>query len=181
MTRRARDPTPQPVSDTTPATRPVATGEPVTYTRGRFVVSTDPARLDVDAVHAYLRRSYWSPGVPREVVERAIHGALPFGLYELSPAKAAGDTQIGFARVITDAAVFAYLADVYVLEAYQGQGLGRWMIECVLAHPALQGLRRWLLTTQDAHPFYERLGFVRAPFPERFMTIDHPNLYRGDG
>ncbi|MDX1532001.1 MAG: GNAT family N-acetyltransferase [Rhodothermales bacterium] len=147
---------------------------PLTHTRGRFSVSTDPARLDVDAVHAYLTRSYWSPGVPRAVVERAVRGSLPFGLYD-------GDAQVGFARVITDAATFAYLADVYVLEAYQGRGLGGWLMDCVLAHPALQGLRRWLLTTQDAHAFYERLGFVRAPFPERFMTIDRPDLYRDAG
>ena len=147
----------------------------MTWTRpDGFEVSDDRDRLDLDAVHAYLSRSYWSPGVPRDVVERAAAGSLPFGLYDPDGA------QVGYARVTSDRATFAYLADVYVLESLQGRGLGRWLMECVLAHPDLQGLRRWLLTTQDAHTFYERLGFERCPFPERFMTIDHADLYRTD-
>ncbi len=137
-----------------------------------YVLSDDPARLDFDAVHAFLTGSYWSPGIPRETVERAAAGSLTVGLY------ASGGAQIGYARVVTDRATFAYLADVYVLDAHRGRGLGRWMVEQILAHPELRGLRRWLLTTQDAHGLYERLGFVRAPFPERFMTIDRPDLYR---
>ena len=147
------------------------TATPYVRTRDAFVVSTDPERLDFEAIHAYLSRSYWSTGVPRETVERAAAGSLAFGLYE-------GDAQIGYARAITDRTTFAYLADVYVLDAYQGRGLGAWLMECVLAHPDLQGLRRLLLTTQDAHAFYERAGFVRVPFPERLMTIDRPDLYR---
>lgn len=134
-------------------------------------LSDDAARLDLDAVHAYLARSYWSPGVPREVVARAAAGSLAVGLYD-------GEAQVGYTRAVTDRATFAYLCDVYVLESHQGRGLGTWMTECVLAHPELQGLRRWLLTTQDAHGVYQRVGFVRAPFPERFMTIDRPGLYR---
>lgn len=137
-----------------------------------YVLSDDPVRLDLGAVHAYLARSYWSPGIPRETVERAAAGSLAVGLY------APDGAQVGYARVVTDRATFAYLADVYVLEAHRGRGLGHWMVEQILAHPDLQGLRRWLLTTQDAHGLYERLGFVRAPFPERFMTIDRPDLYR---
>ena len=137
-----------------------------------FVVSTDPARLDLDAVHAYLTDSYWSPGIPRETVERAAAHSLCFGLY------APGGEQVGFTRVITDRATFAYLCDVFVLPAHRGQGLGVWLTDSVLAHPDLQGLRRILLTTQTAHGLYEKSGFVRAPFPERFMVIDHPNLYR---
>lgn len=137
-----------------------------------YALSDDPARLDLDAVHAFLTRSYWSPGIPRETVERAAAGSLAVGLY------APDGAQVGYARVVNDRATFAYLADVYVLEAHRGRGLGRWMVGQILAHPDLQGLRRWLLTTQDAHGLYERLGFVRAPFPERFMTIDRPNLYR---
>lgn len=137
-----------------------------------YEVSDDRDRLDFGAVHAYLTRSYWSPGVPREVVERAASGSIPFGLYT-----EAGDP-VGYARVTTDRATFAYLHDVYVLETHRGLGLGRWLVECVLAHPDLQGLRRWLLTTQDAHGLYERVGFVRAPFPARFMVIDRPRLYQ---
>ncbi len=143
----------------------------MTWTRDGYEVSDDRDRLDLGAVHAYLTRSYWSPGVPRDVVERAAAGSLPVGLY------APDGAQVGYARVVTDRATFAYVADVYVLEEHQGRGLGRWLMECVLAHPALQGLRRWLLTTQDAHGLYEKVGFVRAPFPERFMTIDRPRLY----
>ena len=137
-----------------------------------FEVSDDRDRLDFEAVHGYLSRSYWSPGVPREIVERAAAGSLPFGLY------APDGAQVGYARVTSDRATFAYLADVYVLEELQGRGLGQWLMECVLGHPDLQGLRRWLLTTQDAHGFYEHLGWHRCPFPERFMTIDHDDLYR---
>lgn len=140
--------------------------------RDGFTVSDDPARLDVAAIHAYLTQSYWAKGIPRDVVERSIRGSLCFGLYS-------GDgAQIGFARVITDRAAFAYVCDVYVLEEYRGHGLGVWLMECVLDHPDLRGLRRWLLTTQDAHGLYEKVGFVRAPFPERFMVIDRPNLYQ---
>lgn len=135
-----------------------------------YVASDDPARLDFDVIHGYLVQSYWSPGIPRQLVERAAAGSLPLGLYD-------GVSQIGYARVISDRAAFAYLADVFVLDAYKGRGLGTWFMEQILDHPDLQGLRRWLLTTQDAHTFYERLGFVRNPFPERFMAIDRRNLY----
>jgi len=137
-----------------------------------YTLSDDSARLDLDAVHAFLTESYWSPGIPRETVERATAGSLAVGLY------APDGAQVGFARVVSDRATFAYLADVYVLDAHRGRGLGRWMVERILAHPDLQGLRRWLLTTQDAHGLYEQVGFVRAPFPERFMVIDRPDLYR---
>lgn len=142
-----------------------------TRTRDTFTVSDDVLRLDLDATHAYLTRSYWATGVPREIVMRSIRGSLCLGLYE-------DDTQIGFARAVTDRATFAYICDVYVLEAYRGRGLGVWLMECLLDHPDLQGLRRWLLTTQDAHGLYENAGFVRAPFPERFMVIDRPTLYQ---
>jgi len=141
--------------------------------RDGFTVSDDSVRLDIVAIHATLSRSYWAAGIPRDVVERSIHGSLCLGLYD-----DATDEQIGFARVVTDRAAFAYVCDVYVLEAYRGRGLGAWLMDCMLDHPDLQGLRRWLLTTQDAHTFYEDVGFVRAPFPERFMVIDQPNLYQ---
>lgn len=137
-----------------------------------FAVSDDRDRLDLDAAWAYLTRSYWSPGIPRALVERAADGSMPFGLY------APDGSQVGYARVVSDQATFAYVCDVFVLDAHQGQGLGRWLMTCILDHPDLQGLRRWLLTTQDAHDFYERIGFDRCPFPERFMTIDTPGLYQ---
>jgi GNAT superfamily N-acetyltransferase len=139
--------------------------------RGAFTVSTDPARLDLDVVHGYLARSYWAEGVPREVVARSIEGALCFGLYD-------GPAQAGFARVITDGATYAYLADVFVLEPFRGQGLGVWMMECVMAHPALQGLRRWSLVTRDAHELYRRFGFTALAAPERYMEMVDPDVYR---
>ena len=119
---------------------------------GEYVVSTDPARLDLVAVHRYLAASYWSPGLPMDVLTRAVAHSLCFGLYH-------GTEQVGFARTITDRATFAYLCDVYVLEAHRGRGLGRWLMEVVVAHPALQGLRRFVLVTRDAHGLYTRFGF----------------------
>jgi len=144
----------------------------MTWSTDGYEVSDDRDRLDLGVVHAYLTRSYWSPGVPREVVERAAAGSLAVGLYDAQGA------QVGYARVISDRATFAYVCDVYVLDELQNRGLGAWLMECLLAHPDLQSLRRWLLTTQTAHTFYERLGFERCPFPERFMSIDRPDLYR---
>jgi len=132
--------------------------------------SDDPARLDFDVIHGYLVQSYWSAHIPRQLVERAAAGSMPFGLYDVG-------VQIGYARLVTDKATFAYLADVFVLDAYKGRGLGTWFMQQILDHPDLQDLRRWLLTTQDAHTFYERLGFVRNPFPERFMVIAKENPY----
>lgn len=135
-----------------------------------FVVSDDPTRLDLDVIHGYLSRSYWSSGIPRETVERAARNSLVFGLY--SPGG-----QVGYARVITDRASFAYLCDVFVLESHQGRGLGQWMMEVLLAHPGLQGLRRFLLATRDAHSLYARYGFQPLSVPSRFMERHDPDVY----
>jgi GNAT superfamily N-acetyltransferase len=140
--------------------------------RDGYAISTNKARLDVSAIHAYLARSYWSPGIPKAVVERAIAGALCFGLFDGS------EQQVGFARAITDGATFAYLADVYVLEEHRGKGLGKWMVETILAHPSLQGLRRILLATRDAHELYAPFGFKPLATPESFMSIHQPNAYQ---
>jgi GNAT superfamily N-acetyltransferase len=138
--------------------------------RGPFLVTTDRARFDVDVIHGFLRRAYWSPGVPRATVERAIEGSLAFGLFE-------HDRQVGFARAITDGATFAYLADVFVLETHRGRGLGVFLMESVMAHPALQGLRRFALATRDAHALYERFGFTSLAAPDRFMERFAPDVY----
>ena len=130
-----------------------------------YEVSTDQARLDIDAMHAFLTTSYWSPGVSRELVERGARGSLPFGLY------APDGAQVGYARVVTDGASFAWVADVYVLEGHRGRGLGIWLMETVLAHPTLTGLRRITLATKDAHGLYERFGFRVLPDPERYMSL----------
>ena len=139
--------------------------------RGEFTVSSDPARVDVDAVHAFLSRSYWASGIARELVVRAIAGSIPFGVYD-------GARQVGFARVVTDRATFAYLADVYVLEEYRGRGLSAWLMETILSHPELQGLRRFLLATRDAHGLYAKFGFTPLGDPSRFMERFRPGLYR---
>lgn len=118
-----------------------------------YVISTDPARLDREAIWSFLRTSYWSPGIERDVVERGIEHSLVFGLY------AADGAQAGFARVVTDHARFAWLADVFVLEEHRGRGLGVWLVDTVVAHPQLAGLRI-VLATADAHGLYERFGFV---------------------
>jgi GNAT superfamily N-acetyltransferase len=131
-----------------------------------FEVSTDRARLDLPVIHGFLREAYWSEGVPIEIVERSIEHSLPFGLYD------AYGAQAGFARVVSDRAVFAYLGDVFVLPRYRGQGLGVALVECVLAHPELQGLRRWHLATADAHELYRRFGFAESAAPGRHMFLD---------
>ena len=138
-----------------------------------FTVTSDPAAVDVDAVHAYLRTSYWAEDVPRDVVVRAIANSIPFSVLH-------GQRQVAFARVITDRATFAYLSDVYVLEAYRGRGLARRLMDAVMGHPDLQGLRRFSLTTRDAAGLYRRYGFMPLATPARHMEIFRPGMYRQD-
>jgi len=135
--------------------------------RGEYLISTDSSRLDLGVVHDFLSTSYWAVGVPLEVVERSIENSLVFGVYE-------GEEQVGFARVVTDYATFAYLADVFVLESHRGRGLGKWLIEAVVSHPDLQELRRWMLATGDAHELYRKYGFAGLGCPEIFMEIHTP-------
>jgi GNAT superfamily N-acetyltransferase len=132
------------------------------WERGEYSISTDADRLDIDLIHRFLsEESYWAPGVKREIVERSIENSISFGLYR-------GSAQVGFARVVTDRAAFAYLADVFVLPGDRGRGLGKWLVETVLSHPDLQNLRRFFLGTADAHSLYERHGF-RPVDPARMM------------
>jgi len=138
---------------------------------GEFVISTDRARLDLDVIHEFLTKSYWAKGIPRETVARSIENSLCFGVYDES------GSQVGFARVISDFATYGYIADVFVLEPYRGQGLGKALMEFIVQHPALQGLRRWNLTTRDAHNLYDRVGFKPLKFPERYMEIQRMNMY----
>jgi GNAT superfamily N-acetyltransferase len=144
--------------------------------RGNYVISTDPRRLDLPAIHAYLVRSYWSEGIPAATVARALAGSLCFGLHHAPPG--AVPSQVGLARVVTDGATFAYLCDVYVLESHQGHGLGKWLIATVMAHPSLAGLRRFMLGTRDAHGLYARHGFATPRAPDRLMEILRPDIYR---
>lgn len=131
--------------------------------KGVFLISTDPSKLDFDVIHHYLcDHSYWSAGIPRETVENAARGSVCFGVYHQ-------EKQIGYTRLITDAATFGYLADVFILKEYQGQGLGKWLIDTVMAHPACQGFRRWVLATRDAHGLYEKFGFGPLMRPDIYM------------
>jgi GNAT superfamily N-acetyltransferase len=144
------------------------------WTRDRFVISDDPGRVDRELVHRFLRdESYWSRGVPRDVVDRSIDHSLCFGLYD-------GEEQIGFARVITDRSTFAFIADVFVVPDRRGDGLGRWLCAVVLDHPDMQGQRRILLGTDDAHGLYAGLGFTPLAETHRFMDIFRPapEIYR---
>jgi GNAT superfamily N-acetyltransferase len=160
--------------------------------RGAFVISTDRSRLDVDLIHEFLTNCYWAKGIARDVVERSIENSLCFGIYDQSdrkspllpkpgrsgaPAVIDGSTQVGFARIISDFATIAYLGDVFVLESHRGRGLGKWMMECIVQHPALQKLRRWILLTRDAHGLYQQFGFTPIAAPDRFMELHNPKVY----
>jgi GNAT superfamily N-acetyltransferase len=138
-----------------------------------YEITTDAGRFDLDVIHSYLcEESYWAKGIPREVVARSIQNSLCFAILEQ-----ANQAQVGFARVTTDRATFAYLADVFVLPAHRGRGLSKWLLRVILAHGELQGLRRWLLATQDAHGLYAGFGFVALPNPERLMQRHDSDVY----
>lgn len=141
-----------------------------------YFVTDERARLDLDALHAYLARSYWARAIPRRVVERSLEHSLGFGLFRAN-AEAPRPVQVGFARVISDRVTFAYVCDVYVLEEERGRGLGAFLIECIHAHPELQDLRRWLLVTRDAHALYAPFGWRVTPEPEGHMEIVKPDPY----
>jgi GNAT superfamily N-acetyltransferase len=140
--------------------------------RAEFVISTDRTRLDLDAIHGFLTNCYWAKGIPREVVARSIEQSLCFGVYDGSGA------QVAFARVISDFATIAYVGDVFVLDTHRGRGLGKWLMESITRHPALQNLRRWILTTRDAHGLYAQVGFTPVQSPERFMELHQPDVYK---
>ena len=135
--------------------------------KDEFTISTERARLQLDAIVAFLSRAYWAQGRKRAAIERSIEHSLCFGLY-------AGERQIGFARVVTDCATFAYLCDVFIDESYRGQGLGKWLMSVVMDHPDLQGLRRWILATRDAHGLYRQFGWTELKDPGRWMEIHNP-------
>lgn len=140
------------------------------WRRGEYFVSTERALLDLNVIHDYLsNQSYWATGRSVETIRRSIEHSLPFGLY-----MDATRAQLGFARVITDYATFAWVADVFILDSARGQGLGKWMMEIILAHPELQGFRRWILATKDAHELYRRFGFEELKRPERWMERHDP-------
>jgi GNAT superfamily N-acetyltransferase len=171
------------------------TSEVVEWRRGELVISTDPTRLNIDVIHAFLTNCYWAKGIPRDVVARSMEHSLCFGIYDESTSKSptshkerekGGSTaltkppaQVGFARVVSDFATIAYLGDVFVMDSHRGRGLGKWMMECIMLHPSLQGLRRWILLTRDAHGLYSQFGFTPVKAPERYMELHNPHIYEG--
>jgi GNAT superfamily N-acetyltransferase len=139
--------------------------------KGEFEISTDRSRLEVDAIHDFLTsESYWAKNRSREQTERAIENSLCFGIYR-------GEKLVGFARVVSDFATFAYVGDVFVIREFRGRGLSKWLMETIIAHPELQGLRRWILATRDAHGLYEQFGFGELAHPERWMERPAPDAY----
>ena len=136
-----------------------------------YRLSTDPKAMQIEAIHAYLARSYWSTGIPLSTVRIAVANSIGVGVFN-------DGEPVGFGRVTTDRATFAYLADVYVLEDHQGQGLAQAMVKALHDHPELQGLRRWMLATSDAHGVYEKLGWTQVTDAAPFMQRHFPDVYR---
>ncbi len=139
--------------------------------REGYAITTETSFFNIEFIHAFLSQSYWAEDIPIEVVQKSIDNSLSFGVFHLG-------RQIGFARVITDKATFAYLADVFIDEAYRGQGLSKWLMEEIMNHEDLQGLRRMMLATRDAHGLYSRFGFTEINNPERWMQIHTPGIYK---
>lgn len=139
------------------------------FKKDNFIISDDDSKLNINAICDFLARAYWADKRPRDVIEKSITHSLNFGVYD-------GGKQIGFARVVTDRAVFAYLCDVFIHEDYRGHALGKWMIECILGHPELKGLKRWCLLTKDAHGLYKQFGFTELGDTTRWMEIFNPDL-----
>jgi N-acetylglutamate synthase-like GNAT family acetyltransferase len=143
----------------------------MTIVKDNFSVSTDISRLDINVIHGFLTSSYWAENIPVETVRKSIEGSMCFGVYD-------ENRQIGFARMITDKATFAYLADVFILEEYRGRGLSKWLMEIIMSSPELQGLRRIMLATRDAHGLYKKSGFTPLTQPNRWMQIHNPDIYK---
>lgn len=144
--------------------------EQESWKRGEYTVSTDQSLLDIDLIHDFIsNHSYWGTGRAREVVRRSIENSLAFGVYH-------NEQQVGFARIVTDYATFAWVADVFVVPEHRGRGLSKWLMEVIIGHPNLQGFRRWVLATKDAQGLYEQFGFIKLLRPERWMERPDPNM-----
>jgi len=139
------------------------------WTHGEYLISTDPSLLDLPMIHNYLDKSYWAAGRSADTIRRSIENSLAFGVYKQG-------AQVGFARVITDYATFAWVADVFVVDEHKGNGLGKWLMEVIITHPELQGFRRWVLATKDAHGLYRRFGFNELRLPDRWMERQDPKM-----
>ncbi|MBL8193625.1 MAG: GNAT family N-acetyltransferase [Blastocatellia bacterium] len=136
-----------------------------------FMISTDKSKLDLSVIYVFLTKSYWATNIPIHIVKKSIENSLCFGVYDRGK-------QVGFARVISDYATFAYIADVFILPENRGNGLSKFLMQTIKTHPELQNLRRWMLATRDAHTLYEKFGFVRLIDPDPIMVISNPNIYQ---
>ena len=141
------------------------------FIKDGFTISTEKEKLDIDVIHSFLNSTYWAEGISKEIIRRSIEGSLCFGVFE-------NNRQVGFARMITDKATFAYLADVFIIEEYRGRGLSKWLMEVIMSHPDLQGLRRMVLVTKDAHGLYKQFGFTPLINVDRWMHILDPDVYK---
>ena len=141
------------------------------FIKDKFYISTEKEKMDIDLIHSFLTRSYWAEGISKKIISRSIEGALCFGVFE-------NDKQVGFARMVTDKATFAYLADVFIIDEYRGLGLSKWLMEVIMSYPDLQGLRRMMLATRDAHELYKKFGFTPLNNVDRWMHIHHPDVYK---
>ena len=141
------------------------------FTKDGFIISTEKEKLDIDLIHSFLNRTYWAEGISKEIIGRSIEGSLCFGVFE-------NEKQVGFARMITDKATFAYLADVFIIEEYRGRGLSKWLMEVIMSDPDLQGLRRMILATKDAHGLYKQFGFTPLINVDRWMQILDQDVYK---
>ena len=141
------------------------------FIKDGFTISTEKEKLDIDVIHSFLNRTYWAEGISKEIISRSIEGSLCFGVFE-------NNKQVGFARMITDKATFAYLADVFIIEEYRGRGLSKWLMEVIMSYPDLQGLRRMILVTKDAHGLYRQFGFTPLINVDRWMHIFDPDVYK---
>lgn len=148
------------------------------FIKDRFIISTEKEKLDIDFIHSFLTCSYWAEGISKDVIKKSVDGSLCFGVFENDITDLSAGRQIGFARMITDKATFAYLADVFIIEEYRGLGLSKWLMEVIMSHPDLQGLRRMMLATRDAHKLYEKFGFTQLTNTDRWMQIHDPDIYK---
>ena len=148
------------------------------FTKDGFTISTEKEKLDIDLIHSFLNRTYWAEGILKEIIRRSIEGSLCFGVYENDKQAMPACRQVGFARMITDKATFAYLADVFIIEEYRGRGLSKWLMEVIMSHPDLQRLRRMMLATRDAHELYKKFGFTPLNNVDRWMHIHQPEIYK---
>ena len=145
------------------------------WERGNFTITDHRADLDDELIHQFLSdRSYWSKGIPKTVLVKSLDNSLCFGVFK-------GKAQVGFGRIVTDRATFGYLSDVFILETYRGQGLGKWLVGCMVNHPELGNLRRWMLATADAHQLYQHYGFMPLGKPDMLMEKLDPNIYQRIG